>query len=203
MPPIPPDPGVPPVTPPPFLGNQPGAVGSMSIPNINQGSFSYPNYNELLQQWLAPYLQQYQGNLAAQQAAAQTNIALARQRYQGGDTSTIARLGDIHNIALRDITNTLAARGILRSGETPYQTSQENLRYKRARTDAENQLLDYIRGIQQALADYQQQGQMSLAQQQMSLAQTIGGLYQPTWNPPGTSSAIQWAQQNILPYQGA
>lgn len=170
-----------------------GAV-STSPAVTNKGGFTYPDYTALLQQWMAPYLQQYQGDIAAARAGLTADVDTARERYQQGDTSILARLKGVHEDNLLGITNNLAARGILQSGETKYQNDRENLGYKRTRYDAENQLLDYLKGVQKAFADFQQQRALQLAQQQQDVAETVGQVYQPTYTAPGTSPYVNWAR---------
>lgn len=173
---------MPPITDPPM----PGAPNPPSPSQAGSG-WQFPDYNQLLTQWFNPYLTQY--NSAQQQALAWLNSQsqIAQNRFNQGDTSTMARLKDIHDIALRDITNGLAARGILNSGETKYQNQQENLRYKRASYDASNQLLDYLSGLQQQYALNQQSSYGNLLNTETGLAGTLAQIYQPYYTPPGTT----------------
>lgn len=108
--------------------------------------------------------------------------ALARGNTQAG-TSTVARLGEAHQDAARGITNALASRGILRSGETGFQQSRENLNYTRAQYDARNRLLDYLSGLQSGFVSAERQRAQALAQARMQAALAIQGMYQPTWAP--------------------
>lgn len=105
---------------------------------------------------------------------------LAQGNTQAG-TSTVARLGEAHQDAVRGITNALASRGILRSGETGFQQGRENLNYTRAQYDARNQLLDYLSGLQSGFVNAQRQRQQALAQARLAAALQIQGMYQPTW----------------------
>jgi hypothetical protein len=194
----------------------PGAFPT-NLASQGQGHWDYPDYAGLLQKWMAPYQQQYTGEMAAQKAQLDLNQGLANERYSTGPNSTLERFkhqeafGTLrhgmtveqaqhqHDINLRQLTNSLAARGMLSSGEKDYQNaeeawrfanlnkgeeaqySQEQYGYQTQRSDAANQLTDYLRGIQQAYADAQRQGLSGLAQQQQTIAQTLSQLYQPTW----------------------
>lgn len=198
-------------------GTLPAPSFNTDLPNQGQGHWDYPDYAGLLQKWMAPYQQQYTGEMAAQKAQLDLNQGLANERYSTGPTSTLERFkqqeafGTLrhgmtveqaqhqHDINLRQLTNSLAARGMLSSGEKDYQNAEEAWRfanlnkgeaaqykqeqygYQTQRSDAANQLADYLRGIQQAYADAQRQGLSGLAQQQQSVANTLSQIYQPTW----------------------
>lgn len=107
---------------------------------------------------------------------------LAQGNTQAG-TSTVARLAQTHQDAVRGITNALASRGLLHSGETGYQQGRENQNYTISQYDARNKLLDYLSGLQSGYASAAQQAAMARAQARMNAAMQIQGAYQPTYIP--------------------
>lgn len=64
----------------------------------------------------------------------------------------------------------MAARGILRSGETGYQLRENALANKQATYDAGRELLDYLSGAQAAVAQREQERQFGLLQAQQDAA---------------------------------
>lgn len=178
----------------------PISAGSASATNtvtptvVTGGGYTQPDWSGLLNTYLQPYQSIYDAQMKAFADRVAAQSQLAQNRFQGSDTSTMARLLDTHNQNVRDINHALAARGLFNSGDQPFQQEREALGYKRAQTDASNQLLDYLTGLQSQLADQRFQGLLGLQNQRMSLASTLGSLYQPTVNPytfnvPGTTAA--------------
>jgi hypothetical protein len=117
---------------------------------------------------------------------------LAHQNTAAG-LSTQARLTQAHNDQVRIIKDALAARGLLHSGETGYELNRENQAYSQANYDATQQLVDYLAGVQSALAQAQQAQQAQLAQaaqnayaNQLALAQARAQST-PSTPPPGPS----------------
>lgn len=88
---------------------------------------------------------------------------LAQANTQEG-LSLTARLAKAHTDAVRNIRNQLAARGIIRSGETPYQLGEEANQYKISTNDATQQLLDYLTGAIGAFTQSERQRRQQLAQ---------------------------------------
>lgn len=107
------------------------------------------------QPWLAHFDQKTQG--------------LAQANTQAG-TSLLARLQKQLSDANRTSKNQLAARGILFSGETPYQLSENALANKQSTYDAGRQLLDYLSGAYAAVAQREQERQFNLLQAQQDAA---------------------------------
>lgn len=165
-------------TPPPVPGQTPTPYGH----------WNYPDYTGLLNQWMEPYQTNYNSNMAAQLAQLQAAEQVAQNRFSGDPYSEMTQLADQHNRIVHQITNTLAARGILHSGELPYQQGQETKRYGAAEYAASNRLLDYLNSLQQQYANQQRSGLDALQQQQMSLAQQLSQLYTPTWVPQTLAS---------------
>lgn len=95
--------------------------------------------------------------------------ALSQQNTQSG-TSLLARLQKQLADANRSTKNQLAARGILFSGETGYQLSENALQNKQATYDAGKQLLDYLSGAYSAVAQREQDRQFQLMQAQQDAA---------------------------------
>lgn len=73
----------------------------------------------------------------------------------GAGLSTTGRMTRTHSEALSNLRYALAARGMLRSGATGVGVGQEGDRYKQARYDAANQLIDYLSGVSSAWAEAQ------------------------------------------------
>jgi hypothetical protein len=74
-----------------------------------------------------------------------TTIALAGKNTDEG-LSLTARLNQAHADALSQLTNSLAARGMLSSGTTGFETGREDLRNKQSASDALKQLMGAIGG---------------------------------------------------------
>lgn len=89
--------------------------------------------------------------------------ALADSNTQAG-LSTQFRLDQQHQDAVRNITNALAAKGSLHSGEAGFQLGRENQAYGQAEYDATQKLLDYLAGVNAAYASNQQQRAVALGQ---------------------------------------
>lgn len=100
--------------------------------------------------------------------------ALAAKNYAEG-TSIKARLDQADKIAQRQIPAQLAARGILRSGQTGYDLGQQALQSKQKNFDVLNEMLGNMEGAisqynaaeaarQRALADAEMQAKMQAAQ---------------------------------------
>jgi len=94
---------------------------------------------------------------------------LAAANTQAG-TSILARLQKQLADANRTTKNQMAARGILFSGETPYQLSENALQGKQATYDAGRQLLDYLSGAYSAVAQREQDRQFQLLQSKQDAA---------------------------------
>jgi hypothetical protein len=75
------------------------------------------------------------------------DIAAGKANYASGH-SVLARLAKAHEDRQRGLINNLAGRGIIYSGETGYQTTQEGRAYGNEQFDARAKVLDYLRGIQ-------------------------------------------------------
>lgn len=164
-------------------GNTAPSTGGV-LPSLTQGGgYTQPDWTSLLNTYLQPYQSIHDAQIAALTGRVGAQSQLAKQRFSGSDTSTMARLGDEHADLARRIVNTLAGQGLYDSGARQWQQNREALRFKRAQTDASNQLLDYLTGLQSGLADARFQGLLGLQNQKMSLASMLGSLYQPTVNP--------------------
>lgn len=87
---------------------------------------------------------------------------LAQENTAAG-TSTTSRLDAANQNAIRQITQNLNKRGILKSGETGYELDQQNLGYRQANSDAYQKLLGYLQQYQQGYLTAQQTNTQSLA----------------------------------------
>lgn len=90
--------------------------------------------------------------------------ALAASGNKAG-TSLQSQLDQEHKTALGNISDTLAARGLLRSGATPELTGNEAQRYKLANYNADKALADYISGAYAAFTnnEHGRQGELTSA----------------------------------------
>ena len=145
------------------------------------GAFEYPDYADLLSQWMQPY--QLQSDAASQAALAfkDADLGEMRERFKEGQTSTLARLGDQYQDTLRDITNNLAARGMLQSGETKWTRDRAKLANDRAVYDVTNQYEDWVKQLERAFASAEQERLGALQQQKLTLADLLPSIYQPNW----------------------
>lgn len=111
---------------------------------------------------------------------------LAAQATQSG-LSTYARLQKAHELAVRDIKRYLGARGMLNSGELPYQLGEEALAYKQQMNDAMNRLSDQLYNVYQAWSRAEAERRYDLANAAMEAAQRRWGdrwnrYYNPTFS---------------------
>lgn len=95
--------------------------------------------------------------------------ALAQQNTQAG-TSLLAQLQKQLADANRTSKNQLAGRGMLFSGETPYQLSENALANKQATYNASREFLDQLSGAYAALTQRQQERDFGLLQSQQDAA---------------------------------
>lgn len=72
---------------------------------------------------------------------------LAQQNTAAG-LSTVGRLGQAYHDNVKALQDSLAARGILSSGETGYQLGRQNTQYQQSKYDALQQLLDLLANYQ-------------------------------------------------------
>lgn len=152
--------------------------------------FGYlPDFNSLDQTFLG-------GNLQGDIDPATAGLV---DRNNEAGFSTKARLAQAHEDAVRNITNALASRGLLRSGEAGYQFGRENQAYGQANYDATQKLLDYLGGVQAAFAQSERARQGELrggardaAAFQLQLANLLGygGAY--GGSSGGSGANINW-----------
>ncbi len=90
---------------------------------------------------------------------------------------------------VQHITNSLAARGILHSGQLGFENKREDLAFKRANYDASNQLLDYLNQLQQQYTSGQQNALGQFGNQQMTIAEQLAQIYQPAYSDPNSYAA--------------
>lgn len=175
-----------------MLTSQSASEAATRKMRINQGFLDYGAVPDLSQfGFTSPYLNDLNPETAG----------LAAQNTASG-LSVLGRLNKQHADIRRRNTDELAARGILRSGETGYREQEEALRHQQANYDASKQLVEFLSGamsvFQQGetgramtLLEAQQQAafraqdlafrqqemaqQAALAQQQMAMSQSGGG----------------------------
>lgn len=127
---------------------------------------------------------------------------LAQENTQAG-TSILARLNAANAKTIEGIKNSLAARGIYRSGETGYQLGQQNQAYTNSQYDATKSLLGSLAGLQNSYVSAEQARQMALAQAASDAADRVQREY--PGNPgtpavPGTTAnwvGADTAGQNV------
>lgn len=124
--------------------------------------------------------------------------AFARQNYISGNAQ-LARIDKAHQQNLRNVINTLAAHGILNSGDTGYQTGQEDQGYGNNVYDAQQAALADILGYRQNALQQQQQLHQSVIDALQQAYQTylnhpeLGGYGQGPSDPYAYGTAAQVA----------
>jgi hypothetical protein len=84
------------------------------------------------------------------------------QSLTNSGVSTKAQLEYAQKKAIQGISNALASRNMLRSGDTGYNVGQQNLAYTQNQYNARKTLLDYLAGIQSGYAAAERQRQSDL-----------------------------------------
>lgn len=87
-----------------------------------------------------------------------------QQEANDAKLTTSSRLEQDNSDAIDHIKNALNARGILNSGETPYELDRQGTAYGQAQFDARSKLLDYLGQYQQGYVQAQQSKAAQLAQ---------------------------------------
>jgi hypothetical protein len=127
---------------------------------------------------------------------------------QGNTFSTQARMQLAHTQALQGLQNSLAARGLLHSGEMNYQTQKEQQNFQTGQYDARQKLLDFLGGVQGSYATGVQQRQAQAAQAaqaamqnqlQLYLAQLQYGGTQGSTSPAAPAAPVAQAAAPPLP----
>ena len=88
--------------------------------------------------------------------------AMVQANYNSGNAA-LARLDQTHQQNLKAIINQLASRGLVFSGDTGYQTVQEDRNYGNTKYDAEQSALADILGYRQSALQQQQQLHQSVS----------------------------------------
>jgi hypothetical protein len=99
----------------------------------------------------------------------ETTRALAQRNTQEG-LSVAARITKQHEDNLRQLTNYLSSRGLLRSGEAGYRFGEESLALKRGQYDARQKALDFLNSYNSAYLQ-------GLAQRQAAMRASAGGAF--------------------------
>lgn len=116
----------------------------------------------------------------------QAAVAAAKANYQSGN-STLSRLDHANELGRQTIINTLAAHGLINSGDLGYREGEQNRAYGNATYDARQALLDQLNQYQQSYLS----GKQSLQQQ---VTQALMAAYQ---------NQLSYAQQNATGYTSA
>lgn len=111
---------------------------------------------------------------------------LAQENTQAG-TSILARLNADNQKTIQSIKNTLAARGLYRSGETGYQLGQQNQNYTNSQYGANKSLLESLANAQGQYVNSEQQRQIALAQAASDAANRAYQNYQGSPGTPATA----------------
>ncbi len=158
----------PPVQTNPFGTNPFGAPAS--------SPFNLPDYQSIIDRLLGPM----KGLNAAQTAALQARINqqgdLGRENYR----LAIEGLTQAHKTAMKGISDTLTARGMINSGDKPYATGQENQQFNRATELQSNNLLAYLQSLQDQLVQQKLQSVFGEQQAAQDLFSQIVNQYTPT-----------------------
>lgn len=101
--------------------------------------------------------------------------------------STFSRLAAQNTNNVRDLKAALASRGMLESGELPYNLASEELRYKQAQTDFRQQVLDAINGAVGGYVTNSRQRTSALQQALQDAATRQAGFLGPT-QPPAANT---------------
>lgn len=119
---------------------------------------------------------------------------LAAQNTEAGN-STVARLKQAYDENIHALQNSLAARGILSSGETGYQLGKQNLSYQQSRYDAIQQLLDLLAGYQSSYLT----NDAALRAQLNAAAQAAAGRIPPDTVSPPAPPSFGFGPSNPIP----
>lgn len=92
------------------------------------------------------------------------------EQTTGAGLSVTARLEKAHKDAVRQIRNSLAARGLLRSGELGHQLQEQQGAFDTGQYDARQQLFDFLSAVQSGYVQAQRARQQQLTQAQMAEA---------------------------------
>ena len=112
--------------------------------------------------------------------------ALAQENTKAG-LSTVARIQQAHDDAVRFVEGSLAQRGMTRSGELGFGLGREQTAFTRQRYDSAQQLTDYFAGLQSALvASQRQREQDRYAAQNQALSNWFDLNPDYGYEPPAT-----------------
>lgn len=147
-----------------LIGGDPGLLQTQA--DLSAGSIADASQRDALIQRaitqfgkvpdLASLAKQLGLSLADVQKTLGSGIGQLAQENTDAGLSTEARLGQANTDAIRQIKNSLNARGLLNSGETGFQLDRQNTGYRQAESDATNKLLDYLAQYQQGYLAAQQ-----------------------------------------------
>ncbi len=174
---------VPPVAPGP--PGPPGPAANYGV--VPTAVTSYPDYAAILDRLLAPL----KARLAAQQQALTSSVGF--EENLGRDNARLAQegLAQAHTATLKGIIDTLTAHGMDQSGDTHYRNDQENQQFSRASALGANQLLAYLKSLEDQLVQQAISASDQLATATGSAQDYIGNTYTPTTGyPQGTPGSV-------------
>lgn len=181
------------IPPPPPSGGVPqsgaaingGAAGSW-FPQIyswlNAPVVNTPDYASLINQQVAPYQTLYDQQMQQLQSSIDAQKGFAQKAYD----ITGAGYSEAHADAARQIVNSLAARGMLNSGDRGWLLSKENRRYGRQTALAKNSLAQYLSGLMFQLQNAQTAGAGQLAGYRQQAANYVQQAYPATVTHPNS-----------------
>lgn len=176
------------------LGGQSAADRAGMLGNIGRAVASYGGKLDLSKLGISDQARRVLGELDPKV------WSLAEQNTAEG-TSVKARMDEANAIAQRRIPSSLAARGMLRSGQTGADLNQQAMDAKRGQFDVLNELLGNVEGSVSQYAQAEAARQQAIAdaelQAQLAAAQAWGGSIDygqpepaPAYYPPDTSDVI-------------
>jgi len=128
------------------LNSDPGVIAARA--NFNRGLTELDSW--LRNQRIGAFVDFGDPNLVIPGLNVDPNTAeMARQNYKAGN-ATLARLDRAHTINARNVINTLAAHGLINSGDLGYRQGEENQQYGNAVYDARKALLAQLNNDYQA-----------------------------------------------------
>ncbi len=133
-----------------------------------------------MDQYIGPYQSIADQQLAAMQEAQDKQAGFAREAYGINSDS----YKEAHTDALRNIVNSLAARGMLQSGDRGWLRAKENRRYQRQSGLAANSLAAYLAGLASSMQQARFSSQAGLAQQRLGLSQWLPQAFPTTVTHP-------------------
>lgn len=112
-----------------------------------------------------------------------TDVSAAQANYNAGN-ATLARLDQQHSLGRQAVTNNLAARGLIRSGDLGYQLGQQDTQYGNGVYDALQNVLNQAFNLQQGAISQRNSLQDQITQAMQSAWQNFINQPQIYAQPP-------------------